>query len=472
MPPTQTRTIPLDQAVTLAGRLYSERKYDAAQQVLDKLVPAMSESGFVRHLAGLVAAAQGHGAKAQADLEAAMALDPTSGQIHSNAAEALRTVGALDAAVTAGTRATRLMPQVAAAWCNLGLAHYDAGDLDAARTCQEKAIALDPQHANALNNMGSIARDEERTDDAIAFYGRAVEADPRPVQPLSNIAIAHLQNSDVEAARTALTRLFSIDPDHGIGQATMASVFLIDNDLDSAERAARRAMEKAPHVPDGFIALAQALIEKNRPGMALETVRKALDIEPENANALKVLASCHSDLGDVDAANDALVKALDVRPSFTFAKLSLGHLKMELGEMDAARALFAEALEERPEDQGVLCACAQSEKITDPTSPILTALRALEPEADTYPATRRPPLYYGLAKCEEDLGNYPVAFDYYRKGAAAKRALVRFDADAYDRMIDELIAATPRAKLEDIRANAAVEGNHPIFVLGMPRSGT
>ncbi|MEL7166402.1 MAG: sulfotransferase [Pseudomonadota bacterium] len=472
MPPTETRTIPLDEAVTLAGRLYAEGRYPAAGKVLQKLVPAMPQNGFVRHLAGLVAAAQGDAAQAQADLEAAMALDPQNGQISSNATEALRSVRALDAAIAAGKRATQTAPGAAAAWCNLGLAHYDSGDLEAAEACQHTAIEIDPRHANALNNLGSIARDQERTEDAIAFYARAIEADPNPVQPLSNIAIAHLQNVDVEAARTALTRLFSIDPDHGIGQATMANVFLIDNDLDSAERAARRAMEQAPEVPDGAIALAQTLIEKNRPGMALDVISKALEIDPENTNALKVLGSCHSDLGDVDAANAALVRALALRPGFTFAKLALGHLKMELGEMDTARALFAEALAERPDDQGVLCACAQSETITDPASPILTSLRALVPDAETAPATRRPPLYYGLAKCEEDLGNYAAAFEHYRSGAAAKRALVSFDADAYDAMIDGLIAATPKSRLEDIRASAAIDGGHPIFVLGMPRSGT
>jgi hypothetical protein len=76
-----------------------------------------------------------------------------------------------------------------------------------------------------------------------------------------------------------------------------------------------------------------------------------------------------------------------------------------------------------------------------------------------------------LAKCYEDVGRFDEAFCQYSLGAKLKRSVVSYDAEAHDRKVDALIQMFDSAFLDNLRklANPSLQ---PIFVLGMPRSGT
>jgi hypothetical protein len=80
-------------------------------------------------------------------------------------------------------------------------------------------------------------------------------------------------------------------------------------------------------------------------------------------------------------------------------------------------------------------------------------------------------MLYALGKCYDDLARYDAAFDAFTKGAALKRGRVKYDPNAYDAAIDQLIATFDLKTLNRLRSQALPEAR-PIFVIGMPRSGT
>jgi hypothetical protein len=79
-------------------------------------------------------------------------------------------------------------------------------------------------------------------------------------------------------------------------------------------------------------------------------------------------------------------------------------------------------------------------------------------------------LHFALAKELEDLGEYGQSFEALKRGAAARRRVLSYRVESDEQAIDSIIRSFDRAWLD--RAGAGLEVDGPIFVVGLPRSGT
>ena len=467
----QTKSmLPLSAAIDRALKALGKGDLDDAEKVCKSVLRALPENPDALHILGIVTQRRGDLAAGITLLKKAINFAPKSGQMLSNLCEMLRLSGDATAAVAVGRKAIKMAPRLATAHCNLGIALYDCGDLDGAFASQEKALTIAPNLPSAINNFASILRKRGDETGAEAHLRRILEIAPHHAEAAGNLAVLLLDCERPREAITVLGQQIKKTPENADLHRSIGRAFLQIDDLDRAELAFNKAIDLKHHLAEAMLGLTEVYQKKNQPELALEQARKAAELAPDMAYAFQQMGHCEADLGSVAQAFAHLERALALDPDFTPALLSRGYLHMENGDMDMAKVDFDRVAVLKPGSVDALFSSVRMEKIKSDDA-CIAQLEALAAEAAGYLAPKAIAVHYSLAKCYEDTKRYDEAFQQYEAGGRLKRSMIFYDANANDQKIDALIALFSSDMIAKLRQSA----NHsvqPIFVLGMPRSGT
>jgi tetratricopeptide (TPR) repeat protein len=344
--------------------------------------------------------------------------------------------GKLESAVTLLRKAAERLPEAAETRNNLGLALHTLGRHREAAACFEKAIALNPRYAIAHNNLGLTLVALDRRDEALTCYERAL----------------------------------AISPDYPEAM----------NNLGAALHAARRFpealgwFEKAVGIRPGF---AEAQTNLGKALSALERYEEAL-AQLERAGTLRPdLAANELDLGSVlralnryDEAIRHYEKAAAIAPAQALPAISLGVALQEIGRTDEARRYFEKAVALEPRNPAGY-ACLVGAVKTRAGDPHLPVMEALAKDLSGSLAVDRAVLHFALGKALSDVGEHQRGFDHYREGNALKRWETSYDETATVGRLDRILGVFTA---ELMRRNQGLGDpcRTPIFIVGMPRSGS
>ena len=199
------------------------------------------------------------------------------------------------------------------------------------------------------------------------------------------------------------------------------------------------------------------------------STKRALEIDPEKAEPHSMLGGIYNERAWLDEAETCYQKALELDPEQVSANLGLGHMKMEAGDFDAAEACFTRAWAIEPETLAIRFAFTQLRKVKE-DSEHFKALREVE-NPEGLRGTEAISYCYAMGKCYDDTKDHLRAFDFYLKAAKLKRETVSYDPAANTRLFEQVksvFSADFSSRYQGCGNDSAV----PIFVLGMPRSGT
>jgi len=199
-------------------------------------------------------------------------------------------------------------------------------------------------------------------------------------------------------------------------------------------------------------------------------LRQATEKAPDNTDAWCQLAGVCMEQGDSEAAELAYAKVLALDAQNSDALAGLGNLRLEQGKIDEAEQLVKQAISIKPDNLGARFHLTQVKKVK-PDDENLAALEAMIPEIETLKDEKRISLHYALGKSYDDIKAYDKGFPHYMEGARLKRAKLHYDADADTARSQRIIDIVDRAFIERLQG-AGDASDVPVFVLGMPRSGT
>lgn len=468
---TQKVQLTLVQALDQARAHYTAGRFELSARVLAAILQTLPRNVDALNLAAATALARGLAGEAVGLMERAVDLDPANPAFLANLAEMRRRAGDKTGALEAARRAVAAGPDVAVAQANLGIALYEAGDLDGAEAAQEAALAIDPGQPRCVNNLGSIARDRDDRKAAVELYRRALRLAPADDEIACNLGTVLVEDERPdEALRFLSGYVASRQKVPAETHAVMGRAHLQRDDLDEAERAFRTALSiDARHVT-AHVGLSQVLQQKNHSDKALAIALAATKIDPESAQAHYTVGLCLAELGATEKAREAYERALAVDPSFHAALMSLGYLAMELGEAETARGLFQRSIALKPNEFGGHLGLVRLGKVRDGDA-AMAALEEAVPSLGAMPAKRAIALHYALGKGYEDQKRFEEAWHHYAEGARLKRETIDYDPSVFEDRVDHIIEVMDSTTINRLRA-AAISSNRPIFVLGMPRSGT
>ena len=507
-PQTAPQALTLPQAMALATQLQGQGRLQQAENLLRQILQQQPQHPFALHLLGVIAHQAGNQSAAAELMQRAIALlggsnfSPTDSVglkpdlqtqafpstaprwdesrptqdarslalFHANLCEVLRQLKQREQAIAAGERATSLDPNMAMAHSNLGIAYFDCKDYDQTEVCQQRALDIEPNFAPSLNNLGSVWRERGDHDKALDYYRRAAAANPHYLEPLNNLGALLLEEDRIPEAIEALKQALTLAPNYPESICNMGGVHLAQEENEQALAHYQRALSLRPVYVEAQMGLAKTLQALENLEEAERAARQAIDFDTANPKAQALLAGIHTEMAQPALAEAEYERALQLKPDSGDALLGLGHLCTENGQMERARELFRRALAGKPDDIAARIHLVQNDKVSADDEHF-AALRAEEKKMAEFSDNRRLSLHFALGKCYDDIRDYDQAFPHYLAGCQIKRARLGYDPAAAARQFVELQKIFSKDFIDRLRGSGDPSAM-PIFVLGMPRSGT
>lgn len=375
--------------------------------------------------------------------------------------------GDSEAALHLLDRALDLRQDVASVFNHRGIALRRLGDRERALGDFSRVIALDPRAVDAVYNRANTLRELGRLEAALADYRQASGLAPGRADILNNLG-GCLRDLNLHAeALACYDRLLVLDPRHAEGHSNRGLVLQNLGRFDEALAAADKAIALRPGLADAWRGRAAALLELGQADDALAAVEEALVRDPALAEAHVTRGRIAMELGQPDAASASFAHALALKPGHVDARLGLATLAAEAGRFAEAEALFAAILQDEPGNVGSLHGLSGVRKY-QASDPLFEAIAGRLRDAGLT-AEQREKLHHGYAKICNDAGRFDDAMAHFAMSKRCRPS--RFDF-AQHRAGYEALKQLFTPDFFAARAGFGLADVRPVFVIGMPRSGT
>jgi len=382
-------------------------------------------------------------------------------------ASACRRLGDAQAAAAILESLSSAHPDSALLQLETGRALAAAGRTGEALTALRRAAALDPGLADAWRDLAVqffAAGDTLEGDRAYARYLPLARNPPG----LADAARA-LADNRLGSAETAIRQFLQQSPDEPVATRMLAEIAARRLDEIEAERLLRKCLEHAPGLAAARFELAQLLYALHRNDEALPHIERLLAADPENLDYLALKAQVLRLIAGGREALELMERAVADHPGEDRAWVMYGHLLREVGEHTRAIEMYRRAIALRPGDGRAYSSLANLK-----TFRFSTADRAAMQEQLTLEATRgidRINLEFALGKALEDEAEFAQSFEHYARGNTLQRA--DFGPEAVSEKVEaQRSREVLTADFFAARTGWGSERADPIFIVGMPRSGS
>ncbi|MBI5941576.1 MAG: sulfotransferase [Caulobacterales bacterium] len=382
-------------------------------------------------------------------------------------AAALRRQGAAGPALEVLEPVIRGQPKWPPVHQEAGFALADLGLGRAAVAALSRAVALDPKLTaawGALADQLVLAGDEAGSDKARAQQIRASTSDPRLLE-----AAAALCDNQLAVAERLLKPYLADHPTNAAAIRMLGEVAARLGRLEDAEALLARCVELAPGFVEARHNHATILYRLNRSQDALAQLDWLLARNPAHPGYRNLKAAALGRVGDYEGAialYDDLLKAYPDQPK---AWMSYGHSLKTVGRQTDSIEAYRRAIALAPQlgDAWWSLANLKTVRFSDEDVAVMEAQLARTDLVDE----DRFHLHFALGKALEDGGLFERSFGHYRDGAALRRKAVDYDADNTSAHAARSKAVLTRAFFE-VRPDWGSDAPDPIFIVGLPRSGS
>lgn len=283
-------------------------------------------------------------------------------------------------------------------------------------------------------------------------------------------ARASLLQGDLASTRAAVASALAEHPQSRELRRMQAGVHLRDGRAEVAEHLLRELLAEDAHDTASAFAIAELLKNRCRSGSAAAIIRGCFAGTHNCSdavlaiNAIELLDGCGRKHDAFAIARSAIAANPDDPRLHAYA----GMLAVQLGEFDNARKHYLFALERdaRAVEWHVPIGLSSTLRYDAPGHPDLAFFRR-GLKRDDLSALARAELHFALGKASDDFGDYAGAAQHFRKGNAIRKGTANWSRKAWRRAIEARLGAKP-----SIVESSPIDGFTPIFVVGMPRSGT
>jgi tetratricopeptide (TPR) repeat protein len=331
----------------------------------------------------------------------------------------------------------------------------------------ERATRLDPSLERAWFSLGKALALLGRGKDADAAFEKSFELSPE--RRLMAHAAEHQKEGRVDEAERIYRRVLRKNPDNVDALRLLALLAMRVDRQDDAESLLQRAIEIAPDFLLALLDLGRLRKEQDRYEEALECFDRVIALEPSQPQAHFLRAATLARASFTRESIDAYRSCLAVRPGHVGALLGLGHVLKAMGDYDAAVASYLACMREAPDFGETYWSLAnlKTYRFDDATVAEMETRAAASGANDQSVVN----FHFALGKAYEDRGDYERAWDHYRRGNVSQRAQVKYDPVQTAVMNDRILGVFDAALVEKLRG-AGDPDPSPIFILGLPRSGS
>ena len=333
----------------------------------------------------------------------------------------------------------------------------------------KRTIDLAPTFAKPHEDLGTLYLSENKPEKAATYFEKSARLDPGQVSALFGLANAQLQTDKRREAEDTCDAILEKEPDNIEALRLLAQIATADKRYVIAEGLLRKIARSMPEQSAAYHDLGRFLVDRSRLPEATDLFRKAIEINPSDYSNHLALGNTLSILGLTVEALAAFEKCLELEPREPSALLGRGHLLRIQGRRDEAVASYKKCADLQPEFGAAFWCLASlkghrfsDEDVSEMQRRIETGGLDAESEIN---------FRFALARAYENLGDFEAAWRQYQQGNEQKRARVQYDPVNVETKHDRLIEVFTAGLLQEKISRETVSPT-PIFILGVPRSGS
>ena len=348
----------------------------------------------------------------------------------------LEATGRKSEALDANQTAAAISPQDAEAHYNLGNTLKTLGRLVEAEASYRRAVEIMPSYAKAHNNLGVVLKELGRLDEAKEGYNLAVALEPKNAKAHYNLGITLKELGRSEEAEVSFRQAILLKPDYAEALNNLGITLKELGRLEDAEAAYMQAIALKRGYADAHNNLGVVLKELGRFDEAVASCKQAIALKPHVAQSHKNLGALLKDLGKFDKAAASYRRAIELKPDYAEAHMHLASIK---------------TFKEQDEQYSKMLEIYYDKNIC---------------EED------RCQINFGLAKACEDLGSLEQAFAHYKAGNEQRKMLLKYNINQDIKLFSQIKSNYSKIDQISLASDKLSEDIMPVFIVGMPRSGT
>jgi len=333
--------------------------------------------------------------------------------------------------------------------------------------------------AARLHRLGVLEARSLRYREAVELIGKALELAPGSPVGHSNLGILLREMGRLDEAAACYRRALQLKPDYAEAHDNLGNVLIDLGQLDEAVACYTRAVEIKPDYADAHYNLGNALLRLGRVEAAIGAYEAALRLKPEFVEAYNNLGVALAQLGRDEAAIELYDRAASLyQPGFVNPLANKALLLMETGRTAQSLRTIDQALRVNPESAAAWHIRSGLKKFSqgDPDITVMEALLArLRGAAVATPSESNLAdqvcLAFALGKARLDIGDAEGAFAHFDHGNRLNRSTFVYDSKAIERWTAAMAASFTPVRMRHA-SGAGYLSRAPVFIVGMPRSGT
>ncbi|MCU4161993.1 sulfotransferase [Acidiphilium sp. AL] len=435
-----SRTAHAQEAFDAAIDAFSAGHYAEAERRFRALLEEDSDDANTLRLYGLALAKSGKPDRALAFLARARRLSWQEPLAHLHHGVGLLQAGQPARAAAVLRRAAQMAPQEPASWINLAAALIVLDRIAAARSCARRAVAVAPEMPEAHYTLGLTNLAAGTLPAAQQSFDRAIELKPEFSDAWLNRGVCLYRLGDVYAAGQAFHRAIAANPGNSSAASNLAALMLLGGETDEALTRLRNVVGHDPDCIPARLNLANALLFE---GCSAEVLSLLNDQPPPGRAGHHWRAHRAAAFIGLGRWDDARAELDGIVGAFDDSELLLLWRRIALALHDGDRDV-AEILAIRMEEIAAL------ENMSIPEHRIIA--------------------YFDLARFHHVRGDKRKAFAHWTNGHHILARFQPYDRESVRAFTDASIAAYSANRIAGLRADNADPA--PVFIVGMPRSGT
>ena len=303
-----------------------------------------------------------------------------------------------------------------------------------AEVLYNKVLSSEPTNYEAIRHLGILYQDLEQYEKAYNYFLQALKVNSKGFQALSNLATIHMENKNYELAHKCLSQSFKINSNYVPTINNLAGYYHKINDPKNAIHYSQLSIKIQPGNPIALDQYAKALIINNRPEEAIDILEKLNENFPNNDNFKHNLSTAYREIGEFKKANK--ISSEGFKNDYKNIAYLLGYTKDKKNKLKEEHINYYDHLlaekELKSEDKTLIC--------------------------------------HSFFEYFKNQSDYKKAGSYLTKGNNAQYALKEFNLESEKKFFNKLKSIF--SKKIDFEFEDKINKQIPIFVCGMPRSGT
>ena len=363
-------------------------------------------------------------------------LKPEDFEAHNNLGNSLKNLGRLQEAVKSLKKAININSNYPQAFFNLGIVLNILGDTDEAIKCFEKATLLNPNYVKAYNNLGLLLANKDRLKEAEKCFRKAILLNPKFFLAHNNLGIVLKDQNQLEESLISYKNAITISPNYAEAHYNMGNSLKELGRFEESIKSYKKAISFKSNYSNAYNNLALAFEELGMLDNAEKFYRLAISSDSNNFSAFNNLGNTLKSMGRVEEAKSCFNKAIDINADFVNPYYNLSAIK---------------TFKDRDEHFTKINELYLNQNLTKNESCMIN---------------------FALAKANEDLQDFEKSFLHYLKGNKLRREILNYDFKNDITLFDQIKNNSKLIFEHSLNFNDVKVSLIPIFIVGMPRSGT